>query len=109
MADYREQPVDGKTWRRCRRLDIINDSDSQFVLFHEEDVAQVGGQVFKTPLSYLRKDFNPTGEIPLVNPLTGELTGQVVTEQELYVMLYSAYIKTAKERDDYEIAQQSGG
>ena len=109
MSDYREQAVEGRTWRRCKRLDVINESDTKFVLFHEEDVAQVGDRQFKTPLSYIRKDFDPENTIDLVDPATGEKTGAQVTEGYLYQILFSAYYASAQERDAHEIAQQPQG
>lgn len=109
MADYRESSVEGRVWRRCHRVDIVNDIDNKVVLFHEEDVAQMNGYSFKTPLSYLRKEYAPSNLINVIDPSTGQPTGETVSEDRLYTLLYSAYLQTAKERDEFEDARQSGG
>lgn len=99
--DYRQQEGAASSWRRARRVTINNDRAAvPSIAFHEEDIVQFGGNEFRTPLaSFVEGDFDPAAEIPLVNPVTGALTGGVATHSDLYVILHSLYIQLAAERD----------
>lgn len=102
MPDYRESTSTTKSWRRAYsvRLDNpINDPNERSVVFSEEDVVEMGDRTITTPVSTVRSGFTPEATFELVNPLTGELLGQTVSHQELYIMLASLYLDLAAARD----------
>jgi len=103
MSDYRQQQGVALSWRRAAQVTINNPLAGVPSLgFQEEDVVQANGQTFRTPLgatSALTVPFDPAGSIALVNPETGAPLGATVSHQELYVILYSVYLKAAQDRD----------
>lgn len=106
-ANYQESPVAGTKWRRSFRVQIDNPyQGNPRVTFHEEDcVSLADGTTFKVPAGSLVVDFNPSAEIALIDPFTGEpLTNvegvpQFATHIEAYIMLHSLYIQSAIARD----------
>lgn len=100
MPDYNELSTQATAWTRCYRITIENPgTQPPLVRFAEEDIAIVGSKRFTTPAGELVVPVVLEKEIELVNPETGELIGQTITHAQLYVMLHSAYLQSAKERD----------
>lgn len=99
--NYNESTVSGQSWQRCHQIVIENPrTGQQVVRFDEERVLSLdGGFEIRTPAGSLPVDFDPPREIPLRDPLTGELTGDSTTYGAAYVLLYSAYLAAALERD----------
>ena len=99
--NYNETTVTGQAWQRCHQVVIENPrTGQQVVRFDEERVlAMGGGTEIKAQLGSLPVVFDPAKEIPLRNPMTGELTGQTTTYGAAYALLYSAYLAAAIERD----------
>lgn len=99
--NYDESTVSGQTWQRCHQIVIENPrTGDQVVRFDEERVLLLdGGAEVRTPVGALAVVFDPAREIPLRNPMTGELTGESTTYGAAYVLLYSAYLAAALERD----------
>ena len=81
---------------------ISNELDlTPSISYQEEDVVTVGEQQFKTQImSSVWASFDPTAEIPLVDPDTGLATGETRTHKDFYVLLHSLYIQQANARDD---------
>ena len=101
-TDYREATVTGQSWQRCNQIVIENPHKGvPVVRFDEERVLalQTGADV-RTPAGTLALTFDPAKTIPLCDPATGELTGESATYEAAYVLLYSAYLAAATERDD---------
>lgn len=100
MANYKEQIGTGSAWTRCKAIAIENPlSGLAYVNFTETRCASVGEFSSEQFTGVLHKEFNPSEEIELRDPSTGEAVGATMTHGELYVALYSLYIQTATERD----------
>lgn len=101
MSDYKESSVAGQSWQRCHQVVIDNRRGGvPTVRFDEETVVALEGSAeVRTPAGVLTVDFDPARQIPLRNPVTGELTGTVMTYADAYAVLYSAYLDAALERD----------
>ncbi len=100
-TDYLEATVTGQSWQRCNQIVIENPHKRvPVVRFDEERVlALKTGADVRTPAGTLALTFDPAKTIPLRDPQTGELTGESATYQAAYVLLYSAYLAAATERD----------
>jgi hypothetical protein len=109
MANYNETTVAGSTWTRCSSVYISNVYESvPSITFGEQQLIVLENQ---TPLVVNTNNscsalFDPNGIITVLDPATGSPTGQTVTQQQLYDILYSLYIATAAERDA-QIASQT--
>lgn len=102
MPNYNEQTGTGESWQRCYAVRIDNPLDATPVIFfNEELVVKVGTNIINKPNTVCSKIFNATETFELLNLDTNQPTGQTMTHQELYQALYSLYIKTATERDNY--------
>lgn len=101
MSDYKESTVGGITWQRCCQIVIDNTRGVvPSIRFDEEEVlALADGREIKRSLGTLAMPFDPAQEIPLRNPVTGDLTGDVATYGMAYALLYSAYMAAAEARD----------
>ena len=101
MTTYTESTVTGHAWRRCNQIVIDNRRGATpTVRFDEETVVALDGATeVRAPVDVLTIDFDPSREIPLRDPQTGEPTGAVMTYADVYAVLYSAYLDAALERD----------
>lgn len=100
MTNYKESSTTGTKWRRCETVTIRNTLNTvPCILFVEEDVAQIANTVMHNHVGVLVKEFSPTNTIQLLDPSSGEPTGDTLSHGELYTILYSLYIQTARERD----------
>ena len=102
MSDYKETPLSGTAWQRCFQIVIENPRNgAPVVRFDEESVLAVaGGNEIRQPVGTLTIPFDPAKPMPLRNPGTGELIpSSEATYGEAYVLLYSAYMAAALERD----------
>ena len=103
--NYQYSTVTGESWLRAKRIVIDNPLNGvPAVKFVEERVVNIAGgeQYFRDQgvLELTATEANMGNEIPLLDPETGESTGQVVTYSEAYTMLLSAYIHFADLRDN---------
>ena len=100
MPEYNETDVTGSAYQRCYQVVIDNPlSGVPTIRFDEERVVVATGAPSRTPLGPLAVAFDPAATIPLIDPQTGEPTGESITHRELYVALYSGYIEQAAARD----------
>lgn len=101
MADYKEQTVAGKAWQRCHQITIFNPRNgAPHVEFAEERVIAVEGSLeIRQSLPNLSVSFDAARTFPLLDPITGEDTGQSVSYAQAYAILYSAYTEAALARD----------
>jgi hypothetical protein len=110
--NYKETSLAGTSWVRCQAIVITNplagteDNDPRTGLpvgptahFTEEKVVTMEGADLRIPAGSCSKPFNPTDTITLLDPATGEPTGEIVTHAALYGILFSLYMQTAVERD----------
>lgn len=104
-TNYQYTAVTGESWLRAKRIVIENPLNGiPTAKFVEERVVNIaeGEQYFRDQgvLEVTTSEANITNEIPLLDPETGEPTGQVVTYGEVYALLFSAYIHFADLRDN---------
>ena len=110
--NYKKTTATGTSWVRCRAITITNplagaeDADPFTRLpigptahFTEEKVLSLDGANVQLPAGSCSKVFNPADTITLLDPTTGEPTGEAVTHAALYGILFSLYMQTAIERD----------
>jgi hypothetical protein len=108
MSNYNETNVVGSTWTRCSSVYISNVYDSvPSITFGEQQLIVLENQ---NPLVVNTNNscsalFDANGSIIVLDPATGNPTGQTVTQQQLYDILYSLYIATAAERDAQKASQ----
>ena len=66
----------------------------------ERRIALADGTSVGTPAGAIQKAFtDPSIELPLLNPETGEPVGQQITYGFVYAVLWSLYMTLAAERD----------
>lgn len=91
------KPLAGESYMRCYQIVIDNrlGQPPEVVYSQERVIADHGGAVSRHPTGTLRHHYDPAATIPVINPETGEPTGESVTQQQLMVLVYSAYINAA--------------
>ena len=100
--NYKETDVSGKSYRRCRSIEISNPLDkAKGVAFQEEQITTLGEDVLRKPSRLLTEEFNignATTPFDLLNPEDNSVLG-TMTYQEVYGVLYSLYLHVAKKAD----------
>lgn len=88
------KPVAGESYIRCPQVVIDNRLGvAPSVTFHRESVLGIdGGAVMRQPMSPREMVFDPAAAVPILNPETGEATGQTITHGEIYALIYSAFV-----------------
>lgn len=100
MANYQETTGTGTSWKRCNRVIIDNPlTTPSSAVFMEEDVVVIGDRSIGVYGGNCSAEFTPEAIIPLRDPATGELTGGIQTQANLYQILYSLYMQVALARD----------
>lgn len=101
MANYAETTKAVTTWLRAKRVTMLNPYAGEAeVQFDEERATSIdGGPAKFEPTGTLKRAFDPARVIPLIDPATGEDTGQTTTEGAIYAALFSAYWQMAQARD----------
>jgi hypothetical protein len=96
-----QQPISGESFTRCPQIVVDNRlGTAPTVTFHQERVIGLAdGATTKAPMQPVVMAFDPTAEIPIINPETGEHTGQTMTQAEVYAAVYSAYLATVAPPD----------
>lgn len=103
MADYRQAQLSGTKWRRCCGIDIHNPYNKPAqVNFREQDVVLIDDKTVQLDTGNITITVVPEKTFPLIDPTTGLHTGTSVSHAEVYVILYSAYLAEAVERDQRE-------
>ena len=100
MANYNQTDVSGTEYQRCFSV-VINNVLGQIpeIIFKEEKVLNLSTGQMSIGCGYCSKQFDATNEFPIIDVETDNPTGELITDQKLYQILYSLYVKTAKERD----------
>jgi hypothetical protein len=75
------------------------------VRFYEDRVVQLGDIDVVTPCSQLFVEADQSKMIAIIDPTTGSPTGQTMAQGAIYVLLYSAYLQHAADRDAAQQAQ----
>jgi hypothetical protein len=106
MTDYKQSntTIDVVKWQRCYKVDIFNNYQSvPMIEFNEQEITSIGSEIVVKNINTanpLRVEYAANSIINIVNPETLEpVEGQTFTHLDLYVMLFSAYIDAALQRD----------
>jgi hypothetical protein len=102
MANYNETSVAGNIWTRCFSVHIVNNyGATPQIIFGEQQLIELDNMppIMGGNNNSCSVVFNAAASIAILDTTTGTPTGQTVTQQELYNILYSLYIATAKARD----------
>ena len=101
---YRSASIDGTQYDRAYQIVIDHPLHrAPRATFFEERVITTPTGSLSRAVGECHLAYDPTALVPLLDPTTGDPTGQSVSMGELYAMLYSVYIHTATARD------QAGG
>ena len=108
MREYKETPIEGKQYTRCKGVQINNELNSphRTILFHEETVAVMGDKVMSSSTGAVTNALtaqNADTEFDIIDFDTMQPTGQKATYAEVYAMLASLYLHSAQKRDADEI------
>lgn len=100
-TNYNEQSGQGQYWQRCNVAVINNPLDGVAdITFHEQSVIRLdNGMTVKQAINACRAQFDAAAVVPVVDPSTGQPTGETFTHGKLYQYIYSLYIQTAQLRD----------
>lgn len=103
MADYKESTVSGTQYVRCHTVYLMNPLGGlKAANFMEETIINLANQQIRKDVGGFQLPLtteNAASTFPLLNPVTGEATGQTMSYQDLYAALYSLYIAGALARD----------
>lgn len=99
---YKPEVGSANSWLRCNHIEANNGyGQIPSIRFDEERrVVLADGQSFGQPTRSITAAFtDPSVELPLYDPTTGQLTGQSLTDGTVYAVLYSLYMRTALQAD----------
>ena len=101
MPNYRE--VIGQASIRRRSFQVVIDNpldNTPRVTFQEEEIITLpDGTVLHNNVTGVGEMYDPNGVIDLLDPATDLPMGQTMTQQQVFLALYSQYIALAKARD----------
>ena len=101
MSNYKETTITGSSYTRCNQVLISNRLGAVPTVKFDEQVVvslETGGAIINGSGS-IEMPFDAAKMIPLIDPTTGASTGQSISYDAIYAMLYSAYIDAATARD----------
>lgn len=101
--DYRKSTVTGKKWRRSLHGEFSNPYQAgAWIRFDWEDrvLLEDGTTIAMPAPSTLRHFDNPSADLEICNPETGEPTGQVITHGALYAILWSLARESARLQEE---------
>lgn len=108
-TNYQETSIAGATWIRSKQVQINNPFGGvpSVVFLEERAITLADNTVLTVPCvpGFCEVMFDPSAQIPLVNPWTGEPITSVDNVQqyashiEAYILLHSLYLMTAAARD----------
>ena len=99
-SEYQETIVNGSAYIRARKVLIEYQLDQiPVVTFVRERVMTIGSEVLHTPVVNVSGTYNPTSEIALRDPDTGELTNETMTHAQMFQALYSLFYQLSTEAD----------
>lgn len=106
MPDYKESAVAGVRWHRFRRITIDNPrAGIPTVTCAEEQVLSAGGVEHRQDVGAMAFRFDPAAVFPVLDPETGEPTGQIATGAQVYALIYSYVMAEAARRDAPQIGE----
>ena len=89
-----QKPVAGESYIRCPQVVIDNRlGHAPTIAFSRERIIGLADGVTVTqPMSPREVAFDPAAVVPVLDPETGEPTGQTVTQGYLYALIYSVFV-----------------
>lgn len=106
MPDYKESVVSGVQWHRFRRIVIDNPRlQAPSVTCLEEQVVSVDGVEQRQDVGVLAFRFDPAAVFPVLDPETGEPTGDTATGAQVYALIYGYVMSEAARRDAPQIGE----
>jgi len=102
MSDYKASTVSGSRWWRAQRVIVENPyGRTPYVSYAEQEIVLIdSSDKVVRDVGMLSTEFDPDQEFPILNPETGEATGETAKMRDVYVLLHSHYIFAAKQRDE---------
>jgi len=107
MSNYKEANIGGVSHNRWHEIHINNRlNETPNISIVEEKVLQLeDGKMFRENARMMVANFEVSKEVTIVNPVTGEPTGEVLTHADYHRYIYSLCLQIAQERDAQEAAQ----
>lgn len=89
-----QKPVAGQSYIRCPQVVVDNRlGHTPTVTFHRERVVGLSdGSTITQPMSPRSLQFDPASAVPVLNPETGEATGDTISQGALYALIYSVFV-----------------
>jgi hypothetical protein len=104
MMNYQESQIQGSTWTRCRAVTVVNPHASTgqtpMAYFQEEKAIAFDNTVLLSDRGSCGVEFDAAATVTMLDPQTGQPTGQTFTHADLYRMMFSLYMDAAKKRDE---------
>lgn len=105
---FQRQPIAGESYVRCSQIIVDNPlaGPPRVTYAQETIVGTDAGQVLHIPMQPVAQAFDPAVLIAVLDPGTGEPTGETITQDRIYALIYSAYLAavTAAEAQPEETA-----
>lgn len=101
--DYKASNVDGHEYHRFSRVvvDVPLDATPQIICVEQSVLRLSNGMApVIRDVGNLNFPFDIEACFPLLNPATGEPTGQTISGHEVYAAIWSVVMAKAKERDE---------
>jgi hypothetical protein len=99
MADYRQTTHTITQWQRCFRAVIEHARHEVPRIDFLEEVVTINGVETRQQVPGCSISYEPAEVMPMRNPENDELTGDTMTQEQVYSILYSAYRWAADKRD----------
>ena len=101
--NYKESQISGSTWQRCKAVTIVNPHSSTgqkpVAYFQEEGAVAFDNSVILTERGSCQLAFDPQAMVDVIDPETGQPTGQTISHADLNKLKISLYMDAAKKRD----------
>ena len=104
MVNFKEiQNQEATVYRRCNRILIEHPlNHTSAAKFSEERVVEINENKYTIPLydsNKIELVFEPGKEMPILDPVTLEPTGETFTHADLYQLIMSSYIFAVEEKE----------
>ena len=87
-----QQDVNATSYKKAAVIMFNNTGDIPEMQVFEDTVIPVGDRVITQRTGQYTVPYHPDISIPLINPLTGELTGEALPIDNLMAVMYSIYV-----------------
>ena len=86
-----QQDVNATSYKKAAVIVFNNTGSVPEMQVHEDTVIPLGDAVLTQRTGQYTVPYHPDIEIPLINPMTGELTGDSLPIDNLMAIMYSVY------------------